>query len=945
MTKLVIVESPAKVKTIKKFLPEGFKVDSCVGHIRDLPKNRKQAPKAVQDEEWADLGVDVDHGFEPVYVTIRGKGKVINRLKRELKNADELYLATDEDREGESISWHLAEALNPKVPVKRMVFNEITKEAVQRALENPRDVDMNLVEAQETRRILDRLYGYTLSPLLWRKVASGLSAGRVQSPAVRLIVEKERERRRFQSASYWDLQALLAKETKDFEATLLEVAGDRIATSSDFDEETGELKEGSEVRVLEEDEATTLVGQLRDGTWTVGDVEHRQRQSKPPAPFKTSSLQQEANGRLSLSPSQTMRIAQDLYEDGHITYMRTDSIALSNEALEGAKAAILAEWGDELYKRRDYARGDDDAAQEAHEAIRPSGATFTKPEDTGLKGRHLKLYDLIFRRTLASQMPNERYTSTTVLVDCAEARFKATGKTVDFHGYRLAWPTRSDKDTELPRLETGDAVDLKELDARSHETQPPNRYTEASLVEALEKEGIGRPSTYADIISKIIDKSYVVKQGRSLVPTLTAFAVVGFLERHFPKLVDTGFTSDMEKVLDDIAAGETDSQPYLEEFFLGDAGLRNQVEVKQEEVDGSASRSIEFEDLPYTIKIGRYGPYIEADVDGEVVRANLPENLTPDELTEDLVERLVQQRADGPPSLGADPESGLDIYVMTGRYGPYVQLGATDEVEGKPQRASLPDGMGVDDVTLEDALWLLSMPEEIGDHPDGGTVLLGIGRYGPYVCRDPGDDGKRIYKNVKDWRDLRGMELEEALERLSQAKKTTKRGKLKDVGDHPETGEPIELHNGRYGPYLKHAGTNKSLPEGMDPDEVTLEAALFLVSLPDPIGEHPEDGNVVRDLGRYGPYIYQEIDGDRATTLSLSSYEELQAIELEDALFGLELPTTLGEHPDGGEVTMDADREGAFLSHVRDGNPVKIVRNLQLSELRGLSLQDAVAKL
>jgi DNA topoisomerase-1 len=942
MSKLVIVESPAKVETIRKYLPSDYEVDSCVGHVRDLPRNADEAPASIKDEDWADYGVNVDEDFEPVYVTISGKDDVLDRLRRKLDDAEELYLATDEDREGESISWHLKQTLDPDVPVKRMVFNEITEEAVEHARENPRDIDMSLVEAQEVRRILDRLYGYTLSPLLWRKIKGGLSAGRVQSPAVRLVVMRERERRAFNSAEYWDLEALLAENGDSFEAYLHTLEGTRIASGSDFDEETGELEEGIDRVVLDEDDARELADELTDVDWEVADVEDRPRQSSPPDPFKTSTLQQTANSRLNMSPGQTMSVAQDLYEDGHITYMRTDSTHLSDEALDGAKKAIEEEWGENLYEGPTHYDADDEQAQEAHEAIRPAGDTFDKPSDTGLTGRHRKLYDLIYRRTLATQMPNERYTSTTVLVDADDARFKATGKHVDFPGYRLAWPTSS-KTNELPDLTVGDELDPEEITPKGHETQPPSRYTEASLVEALEEEDIGRPSTYANIIERIQEKEYVKKHGRSLVPTLTAFAVTRFLEDHFPRLIDLKFTADMEQALDEIAKGEAESLPYLEEFFKGEEGLEAQANVKNDTVEGSHARQIGFEDLDYTVKVGRYGPYVEHENDeGEVVRANLPNDLTPDEIDEDLVQRLIKQEDEGPTPIGTHSDTGEPVYVLTGRYGPYVQLGDVDEdSDEKPPRASLPDGLDVDEVDLETALWLLELPIELGEHPDGGTVLAGIGRYGPYVCQDPPGDEDRTYKNVSDWETLREITLDEAVNRIEQSKKGKKRGVIREMGEHPDTGDTIELRGGRYGPYFKHQDTNKSLPDELDIEDATHEDAVFLVSLPIDLGEHPDGGRVVKDWGRYGPYVARDEDGDR-TYVSLRSYEDIRQTEFEDALWLLDLPHEIGEHPKGGTILVTEERDGAYLAHEIDSEEHRIVRGLTAPELRELTVEDAL---
>lgn len=954
MSKLVIVESPAKVDTLRGFLPDGYEVDSSVGHVRDLPEGTGQLPDRYEDEDWADLAVDVEDGFDPVYVVDPAKRDVIDRIERKLDDAEALYLATDEDREGEAISWHLVEVLQPDVPVRRMVFNEITQDAIEHALENPRDLDMDLVEAQEARRILDRLFGYTVSPLLWRKISSGLSAGRVQSPAVRLVVERERERRSFTSAEYWDLAARLARSGERFSATLHELDGTRVATGADFDRDTGELEDGSDVVVVDEAMARRLTERLEPAPWRVADVTERDRQSTPPAPFRTSTLQQAASSRLDMSPGHTMSVAQDLYEDGLITYMRTDSTFLSQEGLEGARKAIRDEWSDELVPSnpRTYDEEDPDEAQEAHEAIRPAGGTFTPPDDTRLTGRHKQLYGLIYRRTLASQMPNERYTSTTVLVDAEPdtvegepdvARFKATGKQVAFHGYRLAWPTQGDGPETLPELTAGDAVDLGALEAKGHETQPPHRYTEASLVDALEEEGIGRPSTYDSIISKIQDKDYVKKQGRSLVPTLTAFAVTTFLERHFPDLVDYDFTAEMEDTLDRIATGETESRPYLEAFFLGDEGLQARVDRKQDAVEGAQAREIRFEDVDHLVKVGRYGPYVEHETeDGEVVRANLPDDLTPDEITADLLDRLIEQELEGPTPIGEHPDTGEPIYVLTGRYGPYVQLGDGDD----PDRASLPDGMSVDEATLDDALWLLGLPEALGEHPDGGEVLRGIGRYGPYVCHDPPGDDDRDYKNVSEWERLREISLDEAVQAIEKAKKGKKQGVIREMGEHPETGDEIELRGGRYGPYFKHQGDNKSLPDEMDVDEATREDAVFLVDLPETLGDHPDEGNVLKDLGRYGPYVaHEDADGDR-TYVSLADYEDLRQADLEDGLFLLDLPTEIGPHPKGGTIRIDSDRDGAYLEHeAEDGETLKTVRGLRASKLRKMELDDALAHL
>ncbi|MBW3583770.1 MAG: type I DNA topoisomerase [Euryarchaeota archaeon] len=834
MSKLVIVESPTKVKKLKEFLGKGYDVDSCVGHIRDLPSNKSQIPDSIKDKPWADYGIDFENGFKPYYVTIRGKSKVITQLKKKLKDCDELLLATDEDREGESISWHLIEALSPKVPIKRLVFNEITKEAILEAVEHPRELDMDLVQAQETRRILDRLYGYALSPLLWKKIGGNLSAGRVQSVAVRILVERERERRAFRSGTYWDLKATLAKG-RDFEATLHSLKGKRIATSKDFDKDTGKIAADKDVHLVSEEEAKTLEKRLPDATWTVTSVEEKARRSSPQPPFITATMQQEANNRLNLSAREAMRVAQSLYENGFITYMRTDSTALSSEGVKGAQKAVRETYGeDHLHPSgpRTYEGKKSKGAQEAHEAIRPAGAAFAHPDRSGLKGAELALYRLIWRRTVASQMADERYTSTSVTIEVDDAVFTATGKRVDFAGWRKAYPTGDEGASELPALSNGDTVDCKDITAEGHETQSPARFTEASLVKKLQEEGIGRPSTYASIIDTILSRAYCVHRGKALVPTLTAFAVTGLLETHFPRLVDPTFTAKMEETLDEIASGDAKWEPYLRHFFLGPDGLQAHIAERMEVIEPEKARTIDLGDIPYTVKIGRFGPYVEAERDGEKVTASIPENITPDELTEDLVERLVEQKAAGPTVIGKHPESGEPVYVLDGRFGPYYQLG---EAEGKkkPPRASLPRGKGVDDGDLEEALFLLSLPKTLGEHPeDGGRVFAGLGRFGPFVAHEKPGASKAEFRSLKKDDDLKTITITRALELLSEPKGTRGRGGtvIKELGKHPEDGDTIQILEGRYGPYVKHGKTNATIPKDTKPDDVTVEQAVTLLA-------------------------------------------------------------------------------------------------------------------
>ncbi|MGB1586732.1 MAG: type I DNA topoisomerase [Thermoplasmatota archaeon] len=829
--KLVIVESPTKIKKIQQFLPPGYVVDSCVGHIRDLPSKKSEVPAAHKDKEWADFGVDYTDGFKPHYITIRGKGKVITALKKKLKDADELYLATDEDREGEAIAWHLVEALNPKVPVKRMVFNEITKKAVLKALENPRPMDTDLVQAQETRRILDRLYGYSLSPLLWKKVGGNLSAGRVQSVAVRLVVQRERERRAFVTGSYWDLLARLDHAGR-FDARLTHVDGKRIATGKDFDKDTGKIAEGKDVLLLEETQARDLANRCQTGTWQVTNVDAQQKNSNPAAPFITSTLQQEANNRLGYGAKRTMQIAQRLYQEGHITYMRTDSTLLSDEALEGAKQAIIRDHGESYFAGPRQFGKNKEGAQEAHEAIRPAGDVFAKPEGSGLSGDELRLYALIYNRTLASQMAPERFTTTTVTLACEEATFVARGRKTDFPGWRAAYPQRKDDDGELPALAVGATPSCDGVDAEGHETKPPARFTEATLVKALEDEAIGRPSTYASILDTIQSKGYVVLKGKALVPSFTAFAVTGLLERHFPQLVDTRFTATMEEQLDEIAAGDADWVQFLTDFFLAKDGLKELVAERMDSMDPARARIIDLGDLDgdFTVKIGRFGPYVELEEGDERHSASIPETLTPDELTGDAVQQLLKQAKEGPESLGKDPDTGLPVYVLTGRFGPYYQLGDADDYEGKkkPKRASLPKGKDLDAASLDEALFLLSLPKKLGVHPDGGEVSVGLGRFGPYVMLARGSE--KDYRSLPKGLEMDAVTMTDALELLAKPK-GGRRGPtvLREMGKHPKSGKPIQLLDGRYGPYLKHEKTNASLPKDMDSAKVTLEQAAEMI--------------------------------------------------------------------------------------------------------------------
>jgi len=820
-----------------------------MGHIRDLPQSAAEIPPKVKGEKWASLGVNVEADFEPLYVVPKDKKKIVKELKDALKNADELVLATDEDREGESISWHLQQVLNPKVPIKRMVFHEITEEAIQAALSQCRDVDQQLVRAQETRRILDRLVGYTLSPLLWKKIAPSLSAGRVQSVAVRLLVQRERQRRAFRQGSYWDLKTTLAQEESLFEARLITLAGKRLATGSDFDENTGQIAAGRDVVLLNEAEARDLETRLSDKIWRVTDLEERPVTRKPSAPFTTSTLQQEANRKLRLSARDTMRVAQNLYERGFITYMRTDSVHLSQQAIAAARACVEQKYGKAYLspQPRQYATKSK-GAQEAHEAIRPAGSRFRTPQETELSGTELALYDLIWKRTVASQMAEARQTHITVLLQVEDAGFRASGKRIDFPGFFRAYVEGSDdpeaaiEDQEviLPPLQPGDTPTCRELEAIGHETQPPARYTEASLVKMLESEGIGRPSTYATIIGTICDRGYAQRAGNALVPTFTAFAVTSLLEKHFPDLVDTGFTARMEQTLDDISTGEVDWLPYLRTFYLGDSGLDTQVKERESQIDPTEARTVDLADLEEAkVRIGRYGPYIEAQNGQGPVKASIPKDVTPADLDPEQVEFLLRQKTEGPDKLGLHPETGEPIYLLLGAYGPYVQLGDATDENPKPKRASLPKGVDMEHVTPEQAVQLLALPRTLGHYPESGCpVKVGLGRFGPYVVHDQGKEGKD-YRSLKAEDDLFTIGLERALELLAQPKGRRGRSSkskqaLRELGAHPQDNEPINVYDGPYGPYIKHGKINVSVPKEQPVEELTLAQALELLATKEP---------------------------------------------------------------------------------------------------------------
>ena len=831
---LVIVESPAKARKINSYLGGDYKVLASMGHVRDLPASAADIPSEVKKEAWSKLGVNVDANFDPLYIIPKEKKKVISEIKSALKEADELILATDEDREGESIGWHLAEVLQPKVPVKRMVFSEITKDAIQRAIRSPRDLDKNLVSAQETRRVLDRLYGYRLSPLLWKKVAPRLSAGRVQSVAVRLIVQRELERRAFRTGTFWDLKASLATASEaTFDAQLSTVGGKRVATGKDFDESTGRLKADVDVLLLDGQTAEDLRERLQRGEWTVSNLEERQQVRNPYPPFTTSTLQQEANRKLGMSARETMQVAQRLYEDGIITYMRTDSVSLSQEAIHAARGCIESRFGTEYLSNgvrtfENRTKG----AQEAHEAIRPAGTEMKTGEELGLAGRELQLYSMIWKRTVATQMAEARLRFLTATIAAGNAEFRATGRQVEFAGFFRAYvegvddpeAALDDQESALPPLRTGDNLSCRELSAVSHETQPPARFTEATLIRTLEADGIGRPSTYASIISTIQDRGYVVKVGTQLRPTFTAMAVTKLLEQNFPRLVDEAFTASMEQTLDDIAAGQAASTPYLQQFYLGKEGLDEQVRSHEENIDPRVACTIELDGLTSKVRVGKFGPYLVKEQDGEQLTASLPLEVGPAEITNEIADQLIELKKQGPKSLGVHPETGLPVFSMSGRFGPYLQLGEAGPEGEKPKRVSIPRNIEPAAMTFEQALGLLSLPRPLGDHPESGKpVKAGIGRFGPYVFHEG------TFKSLPKTLDVMTVDLPTAVELLKQARKRAAATPLRELGPHPEDAEPVQVFEGKYGPYVKHGKINATLPKETTIEAVTLEQAIDLL--------------------------------------------------------------------------------------------------------------------
>lgn len=865
---LIIVESPAKARTITAFLDGKFTVESSVGHIRDLPRTAADIPEAFKKTEAGRLGIDVENNFTPIYIVPTEKKKVVAELKRKLKDASELYLATDEDREGEAIAWHVLQILKPKIPVKRMVFHEITKEAIEEAINNARDLDTKLVAAQEGRRVLDRLVGYETSPILWRKVMPKLSAGRVQSVATRLVVDRERARMAFISAKYFDVVAQLKHEaTKiEFESTLTHVDDKRISSSKDFDEKTGKLNKSTVVTIGEQ-AASKIAESVSGKEFAVGSAEENDWKQSPYPPFITSTLQQEAGRKLRFSSARTMAIAQRLYERGYITYMRTDSTSLSEQAISASRKRIESLYGKEFVPDapRQYKRKVKNA-QEAHEAIRPAGDEMRVPEKLmkELDTDELKLYELIWKRTIASQMADARGKRVTVKFEVAlsgvtdeenknlsNATFTSHGRTIVFPGFLRAYVQGSDdpdsdledRETILPPLSVGDKTKCQSVEAKEHSTLPPARYTEASLVKEMEARGIGRPSTYAAVMQTIQDRGYVWKKSSAMVPSWTAFAVVGLLEQHFSHLVDYEFTAKMEEDLDAIALGEKDSIAWLNEFYFdAEEGLKFLVgDERVNEIDARAINSISIGNdangRDVVVRVGRYGAYLERDIDGEPQRANIPDGTTPDELNPEMAEEFFANAASDGRELGVYPENGQMIVVKDGRFGPYVTCVLPDDVEKdkkgkpkeKPKTASLLKYMNIADVTYEDALQLFSLPRIVGQDENGNDISVQNGRYGPYISRIV--DGKNDSRTLAEESQLFSLTLQEALDLFAQPRRrgATVKSALAELGPHPDSGKQVLVKDGRFGAYVTDGEINASIPRGKTPENLTMDEAIELL--------------------------------------------------------------------------------------------------------------------
>ena len=863
MTKLIIVESPTKARTIQQFLPDGYTVLDSRGHIRGMPRSASEIPAKYKKLAWSNLAIDVENDFEPIYVVFPESRDTVQTLKRALTDAEELLIATDEDREGESIGWHLCEVLKPGIPVRRVVFHEITRAAVVDALRNPRQLDSNLIDAQKARQILDRLIGYTVSPLLWKKIASKLSAGRVQSVAVRILVDRERERAKFVPGHFFAIVATLIPSESvgaddQFTAQMRTLNGNRLARAGDFDDNTGQLRKGLDRLILSQEQAQNAIAQLELMEWTVESIVSRDNKRQPSPPFTTSTLQIEANRRYGMSAEHTMRTAQSLYENGHITYMRTDSVSLAPEATQGARRRVTELFGENqipksprVYKNRQQ------NAQEAHEAIRPAGNSMQRAEEKGLSGRERDLYDLIWRRTLASQMIDAKIRNLTADIGAlgegsdsnpgpegntervVSAQFRAAGSTILVPGFLLVNPDTNIA-SSLPNMVERDGLSVMALDGQGRETRPPARFTDASLVKSLSDNGIGRPSTYASIIETVQNRGYCVKRSQQLVPTYTAFAVVNLLEESLNELVDFEFTAKMETNLDNIASGDAIWLAYMQDYYLGDEGLEVQVAEYESNIDPGIFRTVHIPGCEYPVVIGRYGPFIErAHANSETAQQSanvqseqrlivpVPDEIAPADLTTDIANELFRRKEAGPSVLGRDASDSADIQLLHGRFGPYLQLGHADDND-RPKRVSLPDGVSPEQLTLEQARELLQLPTVLGMHSENGMeVTKHMGRYGPYVSWN----GKSA--SIRGSDTVFSVTLARAEELLAEAKpgRSTQARVLADLGPAPggDDGEPVLILDGRYGPYVKFQKINASLPKETPIESVDMAMALALI--------------------------------------------------------------------------------------------------------------------
>ena len=826
--RLVIVESATKARTIKSFLSSEYDVVSCVGHIRNLPSSATEIPKEIKNEEWASFAIDYNNNFKLFYVIAKEKKKVIQVIKEKLKKADELIVATDEDREGESIGWHLMEVLKPKIPVYRMVFHEITKTAVEQSLKNFREINKNLVLAQETRVILDRLVGYSISPLLWRKIGKGLSAGRVQSVALKLIVQKEYERMAFQKGFYWNIKANLQKDDFIFDSVLTHIEGKRIAVGRDFDEKTGELKNKKNIILLNEKEVNEILETIRTSRFQVNKIEIKDAQTKPPSPFTTPSLQQEANRRLRFSARQTMQVAQKLYEKGYITYLRTDSMNIAKEALADIRRSVKQHFGNENISVKPLTyKSKMRTAQEAHEAIRPAGNNIFISEHENLLANEQALYKLIWNRTMACQMVQAIKTHHQFEIKVDKYTFFTSVTETKKAGFLLAYSPTKLETTQVPTLKVGETLLCNDLETAHHETKPPARFNEASLIQQLEKDEIGRPSTYASIISTILDRKYAQKINENFVPTIQAFAVEKFLTDIFSDLINVNFTAEMEIFLDQIAEGKQEWLPYVKNFFFNEKGLRTRVE-ENKKITGDTYRKITVPKLNEEILIGKFGPYVRRKEKDEYITTSLDENLILSELTTEKINQLFQKTNVNTNEIGIHPVSGKPIYSFLGRYGPYIQHGMPDAEQKKVPSASIPKFMA--EVNLDVAIRLLELPKTLGEHPQGGTIQIAVGKYGPYLIFLSNEQKKSFSLNNR--KDFLDVSLEESIQIIDEKKdkkySTKSKEPLKIIGMHPTENSSIDMYKGPYGFYLKCKGKNISIPEGKE-ETLSLQDAVKLI--------------------------------------------------------------------------------------------------------------------